>query len=347
MRKGLNLLGIAAALLMAGAAHAADAKLSGSINVATWGGPFTDAEKKFFGEPFTAETGVAVNYLAQSDSPTGTALLQATSGNITIDVVNSENAEELNSRGLLADFPDDMRASLENESVPGAVLPYQLKLAQTAVVIACNPDIIKKCPTNPAEFFDLKGFPGARSIVIGLPWTVLNFALVADGVPADKTYPLDIDRAVKKLETIKGHDDVLFTQSPNQAQQMLTDKEVGIAYLPHGTAYSVAQTIKDLKIYWDGATMTNDGLVVLKDAPNKAAALAYVRWIGEHAEAQAGFTKAISYPSPSKKLKDLLDPALYDALPTGHNVAPEDDAWLVKNMPEVQKKFQQFLAGGN
>ena len=340
------LFGVAAiALAVCSGASAGDAKISGSINVATWGGPFTDAEKQYFGDPFTAETGVTVNYQALSDSPTGSALLQAQSGNVSIDVVNSENAAALVAKDLLETFPDDMQKVLVEESVEGTALPYQLKMGQTAVVIACNPDLIKKCPTNPAEFFDLAGFPGARSIVIGLPWTVLHFALVADGVAADKTYPMDIDRAVAKLKTIKGHDDVLFTQSPSQAEQMLNDKEVGIAYLPHGGAYSVWKNNPNLKVYWDGATMTNDGLVVMKAAPNKAAALAYIQWIATHPEAQAGFTKAVSYPTPSKKLKDLLDPGLYEAMPNGHNVAPEDDAWLVDNMGDVQKKFQEFLAG--
>lgn len=346
MRSAFAVLGAAfAGMLLVSAADAADGKLKGSINVATWGGPFTDAEKKFFGDPFTAETGVTVNYQALSDSPTGSALLQAQSGNVSIDVVNSENAAALVAKDLLETFPDDMQKVLVEESVPGTALPYQLKMGQTAVVIACNPDVIKKCPTNPAEFFDVAGFAGARSIVIGLPWTVLHFALVADGVAADKTYPMDVDRAVAKLKTIKGHTDVLFTQSPSQAEQMLNDKEVGIAYMPHGGAYSVWKNNNKLKVYWDGATMTNDGLVVLKAAPNKDAALAYIKWIATHPEAQAGFTKTVSYPTPSKKLKELLDPGLYEAMPNGHNVAPEDDAWLVDHMPEVQKKFQEFLAG--
>lgn len=345
MHLRLALLGAVAISLAMGGFANAEEKLSGSINVATWGGPFTDAEKQFFGDPFTAETGVTVNYLAQSESPTGTALLQAKSGNITLDVINSENAEALNAEKLLANFPEDMYKSLLDASEPNTVLPYQLKAGQTAVVIACNPDVVKKCPTNPAEFFDLDGFPGARSIVIGLPWTALHFALVADGVAADKTYPMDIDRAVAKLKTIKGHDDVLFTQSPNQAEQMLNDKEVGIAFLPHGGAYTVSQNIKNLQVYWEGATMTNDGLVVMDAAPNKAAAFAYIKWIGEHPEAQAGFTKAVSYPTPSKKVKDYLDPALFNAMPNAHNVVPEDDAWLVQNMDAVQKKFQEFLAG--
>jgi putative spermidine/putrescine transport system substrate-binding protein len=48
----------------------------------------------------------------------------------------------------------------------------------------------------------VKGFPGTRALRND-PQTVLEAALLADGVPRDKLYPLDVDRAFKKLEQIK------------------------------------------------------------------------------------------------------------------------------------------------
>lgn len=348
MFRSLSLAWLVLSLLCAGCAPTDEPKRPpqvNSINVATWGGPYTDAEKRFFGDPFSAETGIAVNYLSQSNSPTATALLQARSGHITIDVVNSENPAMLAAQGLLADFPEATLAALKATSVEGSVLPQQFKMGQTAVVIACNRDMMQRCPRSPAEFFDLESFPGPRSVSVELPWTALHFALVADGVPAAQTYPMDIDRAITKLATLKGRKDVVFTQSANQAEQVLNDGEVGVAYLPHGSAFKVSKNLKNLQVYWEGATVTNDGLAVMKDAPNPEAAFAYIRWIAEHPQAQAGFSGAVSYPTPAKNLKDFLDPALYQAMPAAHNVVTEDGEWLAKNMPELQRKFQEFLAG--
>ena len=52
-----------------------------------------------------------------------------------------------------------------------------------------------------------------------------QFALVADGVPPDKVFPMDVDRAFKKLDQIKPHIKVWWTQG-NQSQQLLRDGEV-------------------------------------------------------------------------------------------------------------------------
>ena len=54
------------------------------------------------------------------------------------------------------------------------------------------------------DFWDAAKFPGARMLAdmaSGSP--NLEFALIADGVPMDKIFPIDIDRAFKSLSRIK------------------------------------------------------------------------------------------------------------------------------------------------
>lgn len=318
--------------------------ISGTITVSTWGGDYTDAEKKYFGDAFTKDTGVKVKYLAGSQSPMAPVMLQAQSGDMKIDVVDAESPEVLHKKGLLADFSPDVQEALQKTSRPDSFTPWLMKIGQTAVLIACNPDLAKKCPNNPKEFWDVKNFPGTRGILVGLPQTVLDFASVADGIPPDKVYPMDIERAINKLKQIKP-DVKVWPQSPSQAQQVLVDKEVAMEFLPHGSAYAVKEKIPNLKIAWDGAMSTNDGMVVTKDAPNKDAAMAYIKWIAEHPEAQAKWAKAQQYSTPSKDLDKYMSKADYEKVPAAHNVVGEDDAWLVDNLPKLQKAFQQFLAG--
>ena len=56
-----------------------------------------------------------------------------------------------------------------------------------------------------ADFFDLKRVPGKRMIRKDSQ-AMLEMALIADGVPLDKLYPLDVDRAIAKFATIKDCD---------------------------------------------------------------------------------------------------------------------------------------------
>ena len=60
-------------------------------------------------------------------------------------------------------------------------------------------------PSTWADFWDVKKFPGSRSLCLSYSPRTLIFALLADGVPRDQLYPLDIDRAFKKLDQIKPH----------------------------------------------------------------------------------------------------------------------------------------------
>src|SRR5262249_1097942 len=79
-------------------------------------------------------------------------------------------------------------------------------------------------PKNWADFWDVRKFPGNRGLCISDPPRTLIFALLADGVPREKLYPLDLDRAFRKLDEIKPHIKVWWREG-NQSQQLLRDGE--------------------------------------------------------------------------------------------------------------------------
>jgi putative spermidine/putrescine transport system substrate-binding protein len=58
---------------------------------------------------------------------------------------------------------------------------------------------------------------------------MLELALLADGVPADQLYPLDMERAFRKLATIKPQ--LLFWNSGAESQSLLRDGEVVMGWL--------------------------------------------------------------------------------------------------------------------
>ncbi|SDX04701.1 putative spermidine/putrescine transport system substrate-binding protein [Ruegeria halocynthiae] len=71
-----------------------------------------------------------------------------------------------------------------------------------ATVIGWNTDTVEKAPSNWAEFWDVENFPGARALYNSAQ-SMLEIALMADGVAPADLYPLDVDRAFEKLEEIK------------------------------------------------------------------------------------------------------------------------------------------------
>lgn len=322
-------------------------KPEGPVAVSSWGGSWTEAEVEHLGDPFTADSGIKVEYKVTGESPTSPALLQAQSGNVQLDVINSENADLLRSKGLLATWPPEIMKLLEEGARPDSYKDDMIAFGNTANLIVCNPKVMEKCPTNAQEFWDVKNFPGRRAIMDQAE-AAMAFALQADGVAQDEVYPLDIDRAMNKLNEIKP-DIRVWPGSGDEQQQVLINKEVGAAIMWNGRAWGVKQeNIPDLEMFWDGAQVSyGSGLVVMKDAPHKDAAFEYIKWILENPEAQAKWSEAMTYMTPTNQLNDLVSEDVAAALPSAHEgeVIVEDDEWLVENNEAVQNAWQEFLAG--
>ena len=89
---------------------------------------------------------------------------------------------------------------------------------------------------------DLKKFPGKRSLQ-KKPINNLEWALIADGVPAGEVYDVlsteeGVQRAFKKLDTIK--DSVIWWEEGAQPPQLLADKEVAFASAYNGRIFNAA-----------------------------------------------------------------------------------------------------------
>src|SRR5262249_38150551 len=80
----------------------------------------------------------------------------------------------------------------------------------------------------------------------------LIFALLADGVPADRLYPLDIDRAFKKLDRIKPHIKVWWREG-NQSQQLIRDGELDMMSIWNGRASELKEAGVAVELIWNGA----------------------------------------------------------------------------------------------
>jgi putative spermidine/putrescine transport system substrate-binding protein len=61
----------------------------------------------------------------------------------------------------------------------------------------------QSAPTTVQDFFDVERFPGTRGVAATLTDGLLEWALLADGVEPGGLYPLDVDRALAKWESIR------------------------------------------------------------------------------------------------------------------------------------------------
>ena len=304
MKSRLALALLSTTLLFAGHAAAEDMVFT------SWGGTTQDAQKTYWADPFTAEKNVAVTQDGPTDYGKIKAMVEA--GNVTWDVVDVEGdyAVQAGNAGLLEklDFSVIDKSKLD----PRFVTDYSVGSFYYSFVIGCNKDAVEACPKTWADLFDTQKFPGKRAFYKWSAPGVVEAALLADGVAADKLYPLDLDRAFKKLDTIKG--DIVWWDSGAQSQQLLASAEAPFGSFWNGRLTALADTGVTVETSWTNNITAADALVVPKGAKNKDAAMKFIAQATSD-QAQAQFATATGYAPVNLDSNTLMDAELRKSLP--------------------------------
>lgn len=335
-------IGAAAALVLSGCAAGDGGSSSAptALTVVSYGGAYQEAQSEAFFAPFAEDTGITVT----EDSPTDYAQLRTMveNGRPTWDL-----ALVANDFGTEADAeylePIDYDKIDKSALVDGAAQKYRVAADIEASVIAYRSDAFSTQPTTWEDLFDTKTFPGKR-IFNKLPsGGVLEAALLADGVAPDDLYPLDVDRALEKLDTIK--DDIIWWDTAAQSQQLLESGEGAIGLVWVGRAVDAGKQT-DVTINWDTWLQVDAYWVIPKGAPGASAAQDLLAAALQE-KPQSAFAGLSDYGPVNKAAAE--DPAVTanENRPTNHldTRVEVDDDWWGENAQDVDKKFQAWLVG--
>jgi putative spermidine/putrescine transport system substrate-binding protein len=337
---------------------------SADITVLGWGGAYTQSQIEAYHKPFTALTGTNV-ISVDADNPATPIKAMVEAGNVTVDVASVDYADALRlcDEGMLETIdaatlppaPDGTPAL--DDFLPGAVTDCLVSTDVYSTVYAYD---TTKFPENPpttvADFFDLEKFPGKRGIRKGAKGT-LEMALLADGVaPADVYTLLETEeglaRAFAKLDTIKS--ETVWWEAGAQPPQLLADGEVAMTVAWNGRIFTAAVAEgKPFQIVWDGQVYELEGFVIPKGAPNKDAALEFVKF-ATSTEPLANAAEWISYGPPRRSSAPLV--GLYQDgktemapnLPTSpenmtNALASSYEFWVDRDT-ELNERFNSWLA---
>lgn len=241
-----------------------------TLSFAGYGGDPQKVQAKAFFEPAMKELGISI----LQDSHGGYAKIKAQvlSGSPSYDLVALGCAEAARAakEGILE--------PLDYSLIPNAH-DLDPKLRATdyvgewtfSTVIAWNTKTVKTPPKTWAEFWDVKKFPGKRALSAN-PRQMLEIALIADGVPADKLYPLDVDRAFKKLEEIKPFL-TLWWSSGAQSVQLLNDGEVDLLAIWSGRVQAAMEAGASANYTFNQGIFDVECFMVPKGAKHKVSAM--------------------------------------------------------------------------
>tara|TARA_R110002020_G_scaffold26514_8_gene85961 strand:- start:801 stop:1913 length:1113 start_codon:yes stop_codon:yes gene_type:complete len=240
-----------------------------------WGGDAIEAMAEAFGDSFTEETGIKILY--DGSGPTeGAIKAQAEGGNPTWDMVDCDpfSGQALGAQGLMREI--DWTIVDPSKIRDGFKWKYAANSYFFSYVIAYDATKYDTPPTSMADFFDVKKFPGKRSMY---KWGVgmWEAALLADGVAPEDLYPIDVERANAKIEAFK--DNVgAFWGGGAESQSLLLNGDVSMALIWSTRAMLLDKdTGGDIKMTWaDGILSPGSNGVLMNNPGGAEAAMQYI-----------------------------------------------------------------------
>ncbi|WP_405718753.1 ABC transporter substrate-binding protein [Streptomyces sp. NBC_01537] len=321
-------------------------KSTKTIVVRNSGGTYGDANQKAIYEPFTKETGIAVKVV---NIEYAQMLAQIKQGRPQFDVIDDSMADFVlfAQKSATEKLDYDRLKNFKNAGISDAlVTSHALGKNYWASVMAYRTDAFGgKKPTSWADFWDTKTFPGSRSLQsqdADLP--ELEFALLADGVAPEDLYPLDVDRAFKALDEIKGSVKK-FWDTGALPGVLLSRKEVVASSVWHGRLDDLIKQGTPLAYQWNGARRQSNGWGIPKGTDNLDAAYKLIDF-SLRPEVQAHFAEIYPMgpvvPAAYKKLSTATAGNLASSpahLKSGFDL---DVEWWIKNQDAVLKRWQEW-----
>jgi mannopine transport system substrate-binding protein len=334
-----------AGMVAAGMGTAALAQ--GQVIVVTGGGLFERGLKENIAAAFTKETGIQVRFVASNPGERATKTKAMSEANkVEWDIVLSS---ETHARQLASYIADGtcLKAGVEKFIVAGGCRDFGVLGVIGGLPLVNRTDKFGgKNMQNWADFFNVKDFPGPRALPnYGSPLVVLMPALLADGVPKDKLFPIDFDRAFKVLDRIKPQV-TAWWKSGDQSQQLFRSQEASAGQLWSGRALDLVNEGMPLNVIWDGAPTDEAYWVVLKGAPNADNALKFLNFFYSRSEGHAGFYATSKWDTANKAYLESINAAERGRHPGLFldRMIREDSDWSVANAAEINRRWNEWIS---
>ncbi len=347
-RNFLRIAGAAGATICAPAVWGLKAQEGRRIVVRDPGGPYTPGFTLAFYEPFKKATGIEVVGIVGQHDPVAYIRSIVETKNYVWDgaLVNQMVHDVLmgsKSGGLLEEHKADP-GGIPKRFVKPSFMP--VLALQTVFTYRTDAFSGKAAPESWADFWNVNEFPGRRALRKS-PQETLEQALLADGVPADKLYPLDLDRAFKSLDRLKKDVQVWWTGGA-QTSQMLKTREVDLCPTWNARAQAAIDEGAPAKIVFNQGLLNTEGFCVIKGGPKADLVREFIAFTRDP-ERQAAFTKHLSYGPVHPDAYKFIDAERAKALPT----SPENMKTAIQvntqywsgALDAVQERFNAWLLG--
>lgn len=341
--------------LMLGALTALPARGQQQLTVVSWDGAYVKSQILGFIRPYEDATGVRVN-VQQYSGGIEEIRQQVRAWNVKWDIVDLELFDAIRAceEGLLEKIdpailppaPDGTPA--REDFIQESLMDCGVGNVVGSTVVSYNTDLLEDTPTQLADFFDVKKFPGQRGLRRS-PQGNLEWALIADGVPRENVYavlstPEGIDRAFAVLTRLKPY--IQWWRTGEEAIRLLETEQVAMSSVYSGRVLDATRRGVALEILWDHQVWFYDVWGIPKNGRNTELALDFLK----HATSTRSLAQQanyIPYGPVRRSSMALVDPAMRDILPTTeHNLRTAiklNARWWSENLDRLNQRFERWL----
>lgn len=320
------------------------------LNIVSYGGYWQEVIKQSMYIPYTEQTGISI--IEQTyDGSYGPLQEEYLYNTKKWDVVNVET--NMVFQGESDDITEAIDYSLVNtdDFIPEAIHSHGVGVMTWSWIMAYNKDLYAGNPPQSwVDFFDVERFPGSRGLQQD-PRRVLEIALIADGVPVNQLYPIDVERALAKLKKL--NDDLLARNQQlvwwNAYSRPAELLDSGSVTMTPGTNGRILQAMKSgmtkIDYTWNGGIIDLDWWVVMKKSQNKESSYDFINFASS-VEAQREMSLMISYGPVNNAALASLPEDVRRTLPTyPDNLSKQfyfDTEWWGQNYDTIIERWNQW-----
>jgi putative spermidine/putrescine transport system substrate-binding protein len=336
--------------IAAGTAATLQASAAGAEQViltyASFGGALQKAEEAAWLRPFEkTHPGVKIVYDAV-DYAKLKAMVE--SGQVTWDVLATADDFGLKSDERLLEKLDCREIPCSD--MAGAQYPttgYRVAQTISGVVLGYNTAKMPRglVPHGWADMFDLKRFPGKRVVMMDASSYVFEQALLADGVEPKNMYPLDLNRAIRKLNSLG--DRLTIAPSYQGCAELVGSGEAVMGGCWSGRFTDVIErTMAPVAICWNQGIASNGYFSIPRGTKHKALAMQFIAWVVA-AEHNGAISNLISYGPANPNALAHVPPALREKMLVSHldTAVFPDNYWYDANRTEVNRRWTAWVSG--
>lgn len=329
------------------------------ITIGTWGGSYEKAQQTALFDPFENETDILINTIRYNG---GEEILKS---EIVPDVIDMtlEDAVHACNQGLLHKLKlssivktDVVEFKAKKDFIGDALLPCGIAHLSYSTLIAYDERKFSgEKPQRIKDFFDTKRFPGKRALH-KKPSEILEWALIAEGVPVDQVYNLlsterGLRLAFRRLDSIR--DDIIWWEHSKEAAVLLKSGKAVMASGYNGRFFNAQLNGAPITMIWDAQIIDWNVWVIPKSKNKKRTKLGsdFIRFVTQ-TDKMVKLAEIIPYgPSRKSALKRIGLHAegfsMRDHLPTAKHHLDRaifrDATWYASTLELRNARFWDWL----